>query len=142
MLRRFFGLSSDRRRDRRFDAGGTRLVCHGHRFPVADLSLGGLRVRHPPPALRVGQTVDITLDLPMPGRPLSVHGRALVVRVSRDEFALRFATAEHHLMRVLHYVIGMLTPLDGLPAAGRGGVQRAAGAGATQLRRIGAQSGR
>ncbi|MGQ9367480.1 PilZ domain-containing protein [Azospirillum sp. ST 5-10] len=114
VLHRLFGRPRERRRDRRVDGSGAWLVCRGHRLPLADLSLGGLRVRQAPASLvSVGERIDFSLELPMAVRPLLVQGEGEVVRVAPGEFALRYVSADHRLMRVLHYFLGSRPPQDG-----------------------------
>ncbi len=114
MLKRFLGLSAsrlasrraNRRVERRYDAPGAVLVAKGHRFPLVDVSLEGLRAGHVPHVFRPGERVAFALELPMSVRRLDVHGEGEVLRVDRDCFALRYMGLDQRLMRLLDYYLG------------------------------------
>ncbi|HEY0834299.1 MAG TPA: PilZ domain-containing protein [Azospirillum sp.] len=110
MIRRFLGLNSDRRHDRRFDARGGALVCNEHRFPLVELSLSGMRVEHHPAMFRPGQRVSFVLELPMAVRRLTVHGEAVVARVHGGTVGMRFERLDIRLLRLIAFFIGTRTP--------------------------------
>lgn len=118
MFRRFLGLKSERRHDRRFDARGGALICNEHRFPLVELSLSGMRVEHHPAMLRPGQRVSFVLELPMTVRRLSVHGDAVVARVHNGVAGLRFERLDLRLLRLLAFFIGTRAPYGARQQAG------------------------